>query len=214
MNPGSFVWLFSALVFFLAGVPVAEDIGIMDEALVRSGAFSVLLAIGVWSLFGSHRLFVVGMALALLGIALNIAAVRSATPALLLASYIAFFSFLLFAVAHAFVRVVFATSVSLDRLLGAICVYMLFGIVWATAYAILFLLMPDSFAMKSGGTAMLSEWLYYSFVTMTTLGYGDIVPVAATARALAYSQSIVGQFYIAILVAGLVSAYISSDSKN
>jgi voltage-gated potassium channel len=44
---------------------------------------------------------------------------------------------------------------------------------------------------------------------MTTLGYGDILPISATARALAYLQAVFGQFYIAVLVAGLVSAYIS-----
>jgi uncharacterized membrane protein len=54
-----------------------------------------------------------------------------------------------------------------------------------------------------------SGWLYFSFVTMTTLGYGDISPVSAVARTLAYMQAVFGQFYIAILVAGLVSAYIS-----
>jgi len=58
-----------------------------------------------------------------------------------------------------------------------------------------------------------SEWLYFSFVTMTTLGYGDILPVSAAARGLAYMQAIVGQFYIAILVAGLVSAYVSNRGE-
>ena len=48
---------------------------------------------------------------------------------------------------------------------------------------------------------------------MTTLGYGDILPVSAAARGLAYMQAIVGQFYIAILVAGLVSAYVSNRGE-
>jgi hypothetical protein len=55
-----------------------------------------------------------------------------------------------------------------------------------------------------------SDWLYFSFVTMTTLGYGDLLPLSGAARLLAYLQAVFGQFYIAILVAGLVSAYISS----
>jgi len=59
-----------------------------------------------------------------------------------------------------------------------------------------------------------SNWLYFSFVTMTTLGYGDILPVSATARGLAYMQAIVGQFYIAVLVAGLVGAYVSTKSSD
>ena len=63
--------------------------------------------------------------------------------------------------------------------------------------------------MVGGGAQWDSEWLYFSFVTMTTLGYGDIAPVSAIARVLAYMQAVFGQFYIAILVAGLVGAYIS-----
>ena len=51
----------------------------------------------------------------------------------------------------------------------------------------------------------------FSFVTMTTLGYGDLLPISATARAMAYMQAVFGQFYIAILVAGLVGVYISRE---
>jgi hypothetical protein len=65
----------------------------------------------------------------------------------------------------------------------------------------------------------MQELFYFSFVTMTTLGYGDISPVAPLARSLAYLQAVVGQMYIAILVAGLVSAHVAarterSDSGN
>jgi uncharacterized membrane protein len=78
---------------------------------------------------------------------------------------------------------------------------------------------PGSFAGLSpqDGRGWDSAWLYFSFVTMTTLGYGDISPVTATARALAYSQAVFGQFYIAVLVAGLVGAYIArrqSETDN
>jgi len=59
-----------------------------------------------------------------------------------------------------------------------------------------------------------SEWIYFSFVTMTTLGYGDVLPLSATARALPYLQAVFGQFYIAVLVAGLVSAHISDRQRG
>ena len=54
-----------------------------------------------------------------------------------------------------------------------------------------------------------SELLYFSYVTLTTLGYGDITPISATARTFSYLQAVFGQFYIAILIAGLVGAYIA-----
>ena len=59
-----------------------------------------------------------------------------------------------------------------------------------------------------------SDWLYFSFVTMSTLGYGDISPITPIARMLAYMQAVFGLFYIAILVAGLVGTYISNRQSD
>ena len=75
---------------------------------------------------------------------------------------------------------------------------------------------PNSFAGFEVGSRSQwnSEWLYFSFVTMTTLGFGDIAPVSALARVFAYMQAVFGQFYIAILVAGLVSGYISQRGER
>ena len=90
-------------------------------------------------------------------------------------------------------------------------VYLLLGVIWAVSYSVLELAAPGSFGGFETWTSRGwdSEWLYFSFVTMTTLGYGDLLPVSATARAMAYLQAVFGQFYIAILVAGLVSVYIA-----
>ena len=60
----------------------------------------------------------------------------------------------------------------------------------------------------------LNDFLYFSFVTLTTLGYGDLLPLSATAKTLAFVEAIFGQFYIATLVAGLVAANISGRAKG
>ena len=123
--------------------------------------------------------------------------------------------FLLVAISFTLKQVVFGTEISTNRLVGAICVYLLLGVIWAVGYARINLVSPGSFAgfLPMDELGWDSEWLYFSFVTMTTLGYGDILPVSAAARGLAYMQAIVGQFYIAILVAGLVSAYVSNRGE-
>jgi hypothetical protein len=113
-------------------------------------------------------------------------------------------------------QVVVGTDINVNRLAGAVCVYLLLGVIWAMFYTLVNAVSPGSFA---GFAPMVdlgwdSEWLYFSFVTMTTLGYGDILPVSATARGLAYMQAVFGQFYIAILVAGLVGAYVSKRSER
>jgi len=105
--------------------------------------------------------------------------------------------------------------VTLDKLLGSICVYMIFGLMWAEIYALLHQLHPGAFLFNDSLQAQLaseqpgvpgSVFHYYSFVTLPTLGYGDISPVSMGARAMASLEAIVGPLYLAILVARLVSA--------
>ncbi|MGI9260983.1 MAG: ion channel, partial [Woeseiaceae bacterium] len=145
-------------------------------------------------------------------VVLNVLAVMTESPVLFYSSFTAMFGFLLIAIAFTLQQVAFGTEITFNRLVGAVCVYLLLGTIWALAYSLIGSLEPGSFKGLSphDGRGWDSEWLYFSFVTMTTLGYGDISPVSATARALAYVQAIFGQFYIAILVAGLVSGYISN----
>ena len=124
--------------------------------------------------------------------------------------------FLFLATFNAFRQVAVGNDISPNRIVGAICVYLLLGVIWSIAYSIVEFSQPGSF---KGLTELLSplwsmDWIYFSFVTITTLGYGDITPLTQTARSLSFAEAIVGQFYIAVLVAGLVSAYISAKQDN
>ncbi len=199
-----------ALLVFLFGVPVADDLTLLSRPAGRALIFSCLLIIGVWSLKGFGGFFSVGMTFVLIGIILNVLSANLPSPVFVYGSFAALFGFLLIAISCTLKQVVVGTEISANRLVGAVCIYLLLGVIWAVAYTILNMISPGSLQGFSplADRAWDSEWLYFSFVTMTTLGYGDISPVSATARALAYMQAIFGQFYIAILVAGLVSAYI------
>jgi uncharacterized membrane protein len=87
---------------------------------------------------------------------------------------------------------------------------------WSIAYSVLEYFQPGSFKglTELAMPAWNPDWIYFSFVTITTLGYGDITPLTQTARSLSFAEAITGQFYIAVLVAGLVSAYISSKRDS
>lgn len=212
----NFFYLLIALLILLVAIPLADDLDLVSARLVRGLVFSCLLVIGVWSLKGGGRFFPVGMAFVIAGVILNVLAIQMQSPFFLHSSLLSLLGFMLVAISLTLKQVVIGTEINANRLVGAICVYLLFGIIWAIAYTIVELVAPGSFAgfspMDDFGWD--SEWLYFSFVTMTTLGYGDILPVSATARGLAYMQAVVGQFYIAVLVAGLVGAYVSSRNKN
>jgi hypothetical protein len=100
--------------------------------------------------------------------------------------------------------------VTTRRIEGAISVYLLLGFTWAQAYELVALWHPGAFATAFAGRSSNQQWTYYSFVTLTTMGYGDIMPVHPLARALAVLEALTGQLYLAILLARLVSLEIQS----
>jgi hypothetical protein len=101
---------------------------------------------------------------------------------------------------------VFASDRALgDRIFGAIVLYLLLGVMWAVAYAMVDSLLPQAFAGRSDTDSGIADWIYFSFVTLTTVGYGDITPVARLARSIAMLEALVGQLYPAIIIARLVS---------
>lgn len=212
----NFSWLLFALLVFLLGIPVIEAAGVLSPGIIRALIISWLLVVGVWSLRGFGKLFVAGLLLAGFGVILNVWAASSADTFLQYASFATLFAFLLIAVWCAAQHVVSGTAITRNRLLGSVCVYLLMGVAWAIAYTIVEMVSPGSFRgfEPRMGQGWDSNWLYFSFVTMSTLGYGDISPVTPIARMLAYLQAVFGLFYIAILVAGLVGAYISDRQDD
>ncbi|MGE5445505.1 MAG: potassium channel family protein [Ignavibacteriales bacterium] len=109
-------------------------------------------------------------------------------------------------------------EITSETLYAAVCVYFLMGITWATAFLLIEKFIPGSFHIshdRNLDKAMTgSDTIYYSFVTLVTLGYGDITPATNEAKSLAVLEAIAGQLYLTILVARLVSLYSSKFSKG
>jgi hypothetical protein len=101
-----------------------------------------------------------------------------------------------------------------DELAGSIVCYLLMGIMWGIIYSYIELIAPFSFSFGHAETirAKGSALFYFSFVTLTTVGYGDILPVSRGARMAAYLEAVAGVMYTAILVAGLVG-HVSKRSR-
>lgn len=99
--------------------------------------------------------------------------------------------------------------VTLDRVYGGLSVYLLLGLTWASVYSHLVQRNPESFLVNYG------RWdaMYFSFVTLTTLGYGDIVPISPGARTMASLEAISGVMCLAILIARLVATYRPHDNN-
>jgi hypothetical protein len=116
-------------------------------------------------------------------------------------------------VAAAFHYVLHGAEISIDRIFAAIVAYMLVGLGFAAAYQVIVAVAPESFALPAttGGANELERFevhlIYFSFITITTLGYADITPRLPLAQMLAVLEAVTGQFYVAVVIAWLVSAY-------
>ena len=108
--------------------------------------------------------------------------------------------------------------VDTDLIIGSISVYLLLGSTFGFVYITLNLLAPGSFsgveAVVGDPDVVVQEFIYFSFVTLTTLGYGDITPLTHQAGVLAYIEAIIGQVYLTVLVARLVGMHIAQQTGS
>ena len=104
-----------------------------------------------------------------------------------------------------------------QRVQGSISIYLLLGLIWAEAYTLAAHLDSDAFTgnLVAGQNALSARLTYFSFVTLTTVGYGDILPTNLVTRTLANIEALIGQLFPAILIARLVSMEIAArEMKN
>ena len=123
--------------------------------------------------------------------------------------------FIWFVVVQLLRFIVYAPRVDSEVLCAAVAAYLLSGLAWSLAYALLGRLDPNSFVFtlgpKSGQSMNGFTGLYFSFITLSTVGYGDIIPVSGVARMLAIVEAMFGMFYVTLLIARLVSLYSSKS---
>jgi len=107
-----------------------------------------------------------------------------------------------------------AEAVNREIIYAAMLLYLLAALMWAFVYTVIELVDPASFNIDlSRPQEYLSVFQYYSFVTITTLGYGDITPGTEVAKAFSALEAVVGQLYLVVAVAWLVGMYVSKKSK-
>ena len=105
-------------------------------------------------------------------------------------------------------------EITSDIIMAAICGYFLIGLLWNNVYHLLAILEPGAFQFSHTPGSRGEDFTYYSFVTLTTLGYGDITPVTDPARSLSLLEAVTGQLYLAVLVARLVGIHIAQSREK
>jgi len=215
----NFEYLLGGLLILLLSVAIAQEVGLRVETgrLFMEPALCIMLLMGIWSLGIEKKWLTVG------GITLAVSGIVTATinffldiPELLLVNIGVMFVFTLASTWIASRHLLLSSSVDVNKIIGAICIYLLLGVNWALSYLFINFAIPESFhgLASTDLRTQFAELLYYSFVTITTLGYGDLTPVRPLASTFAYLEAIVGQFYVAVLVAWLVGMYLSEKNQN
>ncbi|MCH9628055.1 MAG: hypothetical protein S4CHLAM2_17050 [Chlamydiales bacterium] len=127
--------------------------------------------------------------------------------------------YLLFLVGSLLYRFFSAKKVTTEMIFAALCLYLLIGILWGAIYALIDSIIPGSFHGLLIETTHLPEmklhsYIYFSFTTLTTLGYGDIVPQTLRAAALCQTEAIIGQFFTSVLIAQLIGIHVAQRLRR
>jgi hypothetical protein len=215
----SYIGLLGALVVFLVLQPFLEP-GRWGARLADL-AFSAVLLAGLATAASHPRQLRWGAALLIPALVARWAAHLSGAEWLAVLRLVLSLLFLVYTALVVLVDLVREREVSLDTISGGICVYLLLGVGWAVGYALVEVVAPGSFAMGGEalpppsfaldhGGAWLGSFIYLSFVTLTTLGYGDFTPLTRATQMLTSAEAVFGQLFLVVFIARLVGLYAGS----
>jgi hypothetical protein len=185
--------------------------------LLSDLVFSFLIGITIYVLSTRRQYMIFALLLGLPAIILRWLYWIYLEQYLWVASYLLGISILLFCNFELFSFIMQVKKVSQHTVNTAICIYLLLGVAWGMAYVVLETLAPGSFTLAelvNEPQALIMEMQYYSIVTLTTLGYGDITPVTPWAKNLSALEAVIGQVYLTVLVARLVSLNAAQVNHN
>jgi hypothetical protein len=210
--------LLVAILLLLFVTPfITESVGLpwLDDYLI----VLVLLA-ALYNAATHRRAVVVGLVLGALAVVARL--VSAHVGELSRAGYAAVASatllFLGYVVWHILNDLLRGRRLTAEKIVGAIVAYLLIGLLWAIAYMFVEVIDPGSFRVPEDVVSLvgsdaretpMSIFVHYSFVTLSTLGYGDITPVTSTARTLSWVEAVVGPLYLAVMIARLVGIQVA-----
>ena len=212
----NFLYLtFGIVLLLFVGAISDQFYALAGQHLVQ--AFSVAtIIVGIYGFRLTQKWFHTGIGIAASVVAAVIIGITLELLQLYYLHLILLFCFYLWAIWLAGKQVLFAGVIDTNSIVGAICIYLLTGLLWALMYLLIAQSIPGAFngIEQSVWYENFADIAYYSYVTLTTLGYGDITPVAPLARFLVYMEAVVGVFYMAILVASLIGIKIRESQKS
>jgi len=213
-NRYSVAWFLGALVFMFVTLPFVEELP--NGKLMEATLLTLVLATAVLAIGGRRRTLLLASGLVAPTVFtrwLHFLNLQDGTYLLHIATFLIFIAFVVFQ----FLRfILHSPRVNSEVLCAAVATYLLLGLVWASAFALVARLDPGAFSGVTETSRPLHGFsvIYFSLITLTTTGYGDIAPVSPPARLLAMLEAVTGTMYMAVLVARLVSVYSSTPASE
>jgi len=206
-----FSFLLVSIVLFLILRPFVEDfvrISFLMEIFI-----SAILLSGIYAVSEDRISLVFALVTGLPALFMNWSFQIFEIPSLLVIHHIC--SALFFATATIVIvrHLMNQKVVTVDLIWGAVCGYFFIGFMWSAIFSLLEGICPGSFKLGGQVVPDIDSFIYFSFVTLATLGYGDIVPLTEQAQSLAIVETVMGQMYLAVNIAALVAIRIS-QSRN
>jgi hypothetical protein len=212
---GKFLFLLISILCILVFVPIFR--GFVEIRILTNIFLTTTLISGVYAVSKKKHVLLTAVFLAMPFFASMWTGILLEVPSLVLVGECFGILFTGFIVIIILSFIFGEQEVTINVIHGAIVVYLLIAIMWAFIYSVLEIIQPGSFAIGEGQIEVgRLLFIYYSFVTITTLGYGDITPVTAPANSFAILEAVTGQIYLVVLVARLVGMHIaqSMDRKS
>jgi hypothetical protein len=201
------VELLIALIALLVTAPLVEDLPAGDA--IESALLTLVMVSSVLAIGGRRRSFIIAVLLLTPALAGKWANRFSPSVVSHFVYLIPATLFFLFVVAHLIRFILGAPRVDTNVLCAGLSGYLLLGLLWTPLYLTVFRWNPNAFTLPAGTTLDGFSAFYFSFITLSTVGYGDIAPASKAARMLAVTEAVSGLFYVAVLISRLVAIYSS-----
>ncbi|MGI9491282.1 MAG: potassium channel family protein [Geminicoccaceae bacterium] len=206
LQRSNYAWLLVALLLLIL-VSALFDSAPYQGAFVLTPLLTLVLIATVFALSEHRRDLLVAGTLAAAWLLLTWGTIGSTTLALEVSERLLLICLNIYAIAVILMQIITRNrDIDLNIVMGTLAIYMLLGVTWAVAYDLIEEISPGSFQVPKGDQH--SRWnqlLFFSFTTLTTLGYGDITPNSAFARILSVIEAMTGVLFVAVMIARTVS---------
>ena len=209
---GRFSLLLVSVILTFALRPFLE--GFLKINILTDVFMSVIILSAIYTVSEKRGTFLIALALAFPVLILKWLSYMVSSPSAMLLEDIfgtLFTAYLLIFILSFISR---QTEVTGEVIMAALCGYFFLGLMWASIYLFLESMQPGSFQIARNGMGDHTHFIYFSFVTMTTLGYGDTIPLSNAARNLSVLEATMGQLYLAVTIAGLVGIHIAQSQQK